>query len=164
MTNRTANLLGVLAHHIHERVEATNSEILGHSGETAAALIVIGYDHGPPSEAVRSVLGLSHPGMVRLVDRLVADRLVERRQGKDARTLALYLTDRGHQKRKELLNARLAAIGSIMEGLSNEEEKGLSRLLERLLICQEPSDLERRQLCRLCAKSVCENCPIPADF
>ena len=41
-------------------------------------------------------------------DRLDADGLVERRQGRDRRAIALYLTERGTAVRKELQKERLA--------------------------------------------------------
>ena len=78
MIDRTANLLGVVGLAVAGRIEQTARDILNHAGETPAALVVIGYGLGPSNDELRQVLGLSHPGVVRLVDRLVADRLGER--------------------------------------------------------------------------------------
>jgi MarR family transcriptional regulator, negative regulator of the multidrug operon emrRAB len=164
MINRTANLLGALALEIPGRIEATAREILNHAGETPAAIVVIGYGFGPSNEELRRVLGLSHPGSVRLIDRLVTDGLVERRKGRDRRAIALYLTEQGHILRKKLLKGRLAAIRAIVDPLSASEQTSLDSLLGKMLSSMEPTDAQRCSLCRLCDDSVCVDCPIPANF
>jgi DNA-binding MarR family transcriptional regulator len=164
MIDRTANLLGVVGLAVADRIEQTAREILNHAGETAAALVVIGYGLGPSNDQLRQILGLSHPGAVRLVDRLVADGLVERCEGRDKRAIALFLTKQGELRRRKLLKGRLAAIRPFLEPLTKPEQGALAALLHKMLSLMETTDLERRTLCRLCDDSVCSNCPIPADF
>ena len=164
MTNRTANLLGVVGLAVADRIEAAARDILSHAGETPAALVVIGYGTGPSNDQMRRVLGLSHPGTVRLIDRLVADGLVERREARDKRAIALYLTKRGKALREELLKERLGAIRSLLAPLSVGEQETFAALLHKMLSSMETTDMERRTLCRLCDNRVCSNCPIPADF
>jgi len=164
MIDRTANLLGVVALAVADRIEATARAILSHAGETPAALVVIGYGLGPSNDALRRILGLSHPGAVRLVDRLVADGLVERREGRDKRANALYLSRRGSAYRQKLLKGRLAAIRPLLVPLTAREQETLGELLHKMLASMETSDIERCTLCRLCDDSVCSNCPIPANF
>ncbi len=164
MIDRTANLLGVVGLAVADRIEAAAREILSHAGETPAAVVVIGYGLGPSNDQLRRILGLSHPGSVRLVDRLAADGLVERRQGRDKRAVALYLTDQGHTLREELLQGRLAAIRPLLEPLTGAEHEALAALLHKLLASMQTNDLERCNLCRLCDDRVCTDCPIPADF
>ncbi|MEM7003468.1 MAG: MarR family winged helix-turn-helix transcriptional regulator [Pseudomonadota bacterium] len=164
MSDFTANLLGVVGLAVADRIRDTARDVLNHVGETPAALVVIGYDLGPSNEQLRSTLGLSHPGSVRLVERLVADGLVERRQGEDKRAVALYLTPRGKRLRKKLLQGRLATIQPFLESLSKAEIETLTALLHKMLSTLELSDTERCTFCRLCDNSVCTNCPIPADF
>jgi len=164
MINRTANLLGVVGLAVADRIEDTTSSILSHAGETPAAVVVIGYGRGPSNDQLKKALGLSHPGTVRLVDRLVADGLVERRQGKDKRAIALYLTKAGTRLREQILKGRLETIRPLITGLSKDERATLAELLHKLLVSMDPSDDERRTLCRLCDDRVCTNCPIPASF
>ncbi len=164
MTNRTANLLGVVGLAVADRIEAAARDILSHAGETPAALVVIGYGTGPSNDQMRRVLGLSHPGTVRLIDRLVADGLVERREARDKRAIALYLTKRGKALREELLKERLAAIRRLLAPLTSAEQETFAALLHKMLSSMETTDFERRTLCRLCDNRVCTNCPIPADF
>jgi MarR family transcriptional repressor of emrRAB len=163
MIDRTANLLGVVGLAVADRIEETAREILSRAGETPAALVVIGHGTGPSNDRLRHVLGLSHPGTVRLVDRLVADGLVERREGRDRRAIALYLSERGHAVREELLKGRLAAIGPLLAPLTDAEQEQLAALLHKMLSSMETTDMQRRTLCRLCDDRICTDCPIPAD-
>jgi DNA-binding MarR family transcriptional regulator len=164
MTDRTANLLGVLGLAVADRIEQTAREILSHVGETPAALVVVGYGFGPSNDQLRRVLGLSHPGTVRLVDRLVADGLIERRRGEDKRAVALFLTDEGFALRDRLLKGRLAAIRPMISVLDEAEQAAFGELLAKILSRMESSDAERQTLCRLCDDRACVNCPIPAGF
>ena len=132
--------------------------------EGLEALVVIGYDLGPSNDQLRRILGLSHPGSARLVERLVADGLVERRDGRDKRAVALYLTKQGKRLRKTLLKGRLAVLHPFLVSFTDSEVEMLTALLHKMLSSLEPTDLERCTLCRLCDDSVCTNCPIPADF
>ncbi len=164
MSDRTANLLGALGLAVADRIGEAARQTLNHAGETPAALVVIGYGLGPSNDQLRRILGLSHPGSVRLVDRLVADGLVERREGRDRRAIALHLTAAGHTLREALLQERLATIRPVLAPLCAEEEETLAALLHKLLAALPASDLERCTLCRLCDDRVCSDCPIPADF
>ncbi len=164
MTDRTSNLLGVVGLAVADRIEDTTREILKHAGETPAALVVIGYDLGPSNDELRRILGLSHSGTVRLVDRLVADGLVERREGSDGRAVALYVSKRGRTLREKILKGRLTAISPLLAPLTRVEQETLAGLLHKMLSAMETTDMERRTLCRLCDNRVCSNCPIPADF
>ena len=164
MIDQTANLLGAVGLAVSDRILETAREVLNHSGETPAALVVIGYGQGPSNDLLKRILGLSHPGTVRLVDRLVADGLVERKKGPDNRTIALFLTDKGHSTREQLLAGRLAAIKPFLSPLDAAEQEMFDRLLHKILASMETTDLERCSLCRLCDNRICRNCPIPADF
>ena len=164
MDDQTTNLLGVVGLAVADRIGNAAQEILKHSGETPAALVVIGYELGPTNDQLRNVLGLSHSGTVRLVDRLVKDGLVVRREGSNKREIALYPTKRGKMLREEILKERLSAIRPLLETLNPDERETLDGLLHKMLSSLETTDLERRTLCRLCDNRVCKNCPIPADF
>lgn len=164
MLDRTANLLGAVGLAVADRIEETARDVLRHAGETPAALVVIGYGLGPSNDQLRRVLGLSHPGSVRLVDRLVEDGLVERRPGRDKRAIALYLTEQGTNSREKLLTGRLAAIRPFLEPLTERETSDLATLLERMLSSLQTTDLQRCTICRWCDAGVCTNCPIPAKF
>lgn len=163
MFDRTANLLGAVGLAVADRIEEIARDVLSRAGETPAALVVIGYDTGPSNDELRRILRLSHPGAVRLVDRLVGDDLVERREGRDRRAIALYLTNRGRVLREALLKGRLSAIRPLIAPLTASEQETLATLLAKMLSSMETTNLERCTLCRMCDDRVCVNCPIPAD-
>ncbi|MHC2337030.1 MarR family winged helix-turn-helix transcriptional regulator [Bradyrhizobium sp. USDA 4454] len=163
MENGIANLLGALSLAVMDRIEQGAREVVGRGGETPAALIVIGYGQGMTNDKLRRILGLSHSGTVRLVDRLVSDRLVERRAGKDGREVALHLTASGTASRNELLASRISAVTSLLDVLSSAERKQLATLIRELLARQNTSEMDRFTICRMCDDRVCTNCPLPTN-
>jgi DNA-binding MarR family transcriptional regulator len=163
MEERIANLLGALALAVIDRVETAARAIVQHGGETPAALVVIGYGKGMSNDMLRRVLGLSHPGAVRLVDRLVADGLVERRPGRDGRQVALHLTKRGQRARSQLLATRIDTIRPLFATLGEDDQAQFGILLHRVLAAMETSEMQRYTICRLCDDRVCENCPLPTS-
>ena len=161
METGVANLLGALSLAVIDRIEEGAREVVGRGGETPAALVVIGYGQGMTNDKLRRILGLSHSGAVRLVDRLVSDQLVERRAAQDGREVALFLTPTGTAARKELLAARISAAASFLSVLSPAETQRLGTLIHALLERQDTSELDRFTICRMCDDRRCTNCPLP---
>ena len=161
MEPEIANLLGALSLAVMDRIEQGARDIIGYAGETPAALIVIGYGPGITNDKLRRILGLSHSGTVRLVDRLVSDRLVERRPRKDGREVALHLTPKGAASRKDLLTSRISAVASFVDVLSPSERKRLGEVIRNVLARQDTSEMDRFTICRMCDNGVCSNCPLP---
>ena len=118
--------MGALGLAVADRIAEIALEVLERAGETPAALVVIGYGLG------QLIMSGFNNEMVRLVDRLVADELVERQVGRDRRAVALFLTPKGHEARETLLAGRLAAIKSMLSPLGAEEEESLGLLLSRM--------------------------------
>jgi MarR family transcriptional regulator, negative regulator of the multidrug operon emrRAB len=163
---RTLNLLGALALSI---VDALNSIVevnAGYGGEAPAALVTLGADPGLSINALRQILNLSHPGTVRLIDRLESQGLVERRSGADGRTLALFLTDAGHERRNAILTERRQQLQLAMNSLTQSERKQLTKLLEKMLAAMTTSELRNFAICRLCEEEVCpvDRCPVEQKY
>lgn len=159
---RTANLLGTLATALSGRIAGAAARA-GLSESAAAAVAVVGFYPGRETiEALSRVLRLSHSGTVRLVDRLVADGLMERRRGEDGRSVALVLTAEGSAAKARLLAARREAIGAALGGLGPLEAEALTVLTERLLAALTTDADEADHICRLCDEAVCpaETCPV----
>jgi len=161
--NRNRKFAGALSLAVMDRIEQGAREVVGRGGETPAALVVIGYGQGMTNDKLRRILGLSHSGTVRLVDRLVSDRLVERRPGKDGREVALYLTATGTAARNDLMQSRIAAVASLLDVLSPSEAKQLGTLIRELLARQDTSEMDRFTICRMCDDRVCTKCPLPTS-
>src|SRR6195952_628579 len=89
---RDANLVAALALALVDRVDDAVAQAVGQRGAGAAALAALdGPAAGASIDVLRRIVGLTHSGAVRLVDRLAAAGLVERRLGADQRSVALWL-------------------------------------------------------------------------
>ncbi|HBM90052.1 MAG TPA: MarR family transcriptional regulator [Rhodobiaceae bacterium] len=159
--DRTTNLLGALALAITDRIEAGMKNTFDRSGESAAAIVVLGYAPGLSVEILRQVLNRSHPGTVRLIDRLEEDGFVERRQAADGRAVALHLTRRGTKLRQRLMDQRLDLLEAGLKGLTASERTALGDLLAKVLTNLPETEMAKHRICRLCAVPTCSDCPIP---
>lgn len=163
---RTSNLLGALALGVVDAFHAGVEANAGYGGETPAALVTLGVEPGLSINQLRQILNLSHPGTVRLVDRLEKEGLVERRSGADGRTLALFLSDAGHERRRAILRERRQQLQLALNGLTSDEREQLTTLLEKMLSAMTTSQLRAFALCRLCDEDVCpgDRCPVEQQY
>lgn len=163
---RTLNLLGAMALSVVDSFSAAVEANAGHGGETPAALVTLGVEPGLSINQLRQILALSHPGTVRLIDRLEAQSLVERRAGADGRTLALFLTDAGFKKRKTVLTERRKQLQIAVSALTSDERTLLTKLLEKMLTAMTTSELQAFTICRLCEEEVCpgDRCPVEQQY
>jgi DNA-binding MarR family transcriptional regulator len=160
---REANLLGTLSLAVAGRMESAIASPPGPSGPAALAALD-GYLGGEPIDALRQVLGLTHSGAVRLVDRLVDAGLARRRRGADARTVAVTLTAAGRAAAQAVRSAREAALEDTLAVLSPAERATLCALHEKLLAGLTSDRASARRLCRLCDAEACGHergtCPV----
>jgi DNA-binding MarR family transcriptional regulator len=162
---RTANLLGALALTLADRADAAVRDGAGVAGTDAAALVTLrNYAEGEPLELLRRALALSHPGVVRLADRLESRGLVERRRSdSDGRSVALHLTAEGRRAADEALTARGEAIAAALGVLGAAERRALESMLERMLGLQTTDARASLVICRMCDPDVCghpDRCPV----
>ena len=156
-----ANALGALALEVARRVQEAGDAASPHGASVPAALTALhGLTGGQSIDARRRVVGLTHSGAVRLVDRLVAAGLAERRVGADGRAVALQLTPEGRRAARRVLARREAAIEGVLAPLTAPERSTLAALHERLLETLADGQEERRRVCRLCDVEACgRDCP-----
>lgn len=164
--DRSLNLLGAFALSLTDAVNLAIAADVGQGGETCAAIVSLGTEPGISINRLRQILGLSHPGTVRLVDRLVAQNLVERRSGTDGRTVALFLTSAGIDRRQTILNQRRSPIQLAMDSLTPNEQQQLTVLLEKMLTHLTTSPQTADAICRLCEEEVCpgDRCPVEQQY
>jgi DNA-binding MarR family transcriptional regulator len=159
---RTTNLLGAFVLAAGDDLRRATERAAVHTASGPSALTALATWPGLTLDHLRRTLGLSQPGVVRLVDRLAADGLVSRRPGPDGRSRSLFLTDRGREVAHGVLEAREAAMAAICAPLEPAELEQLGVLLERLLE-HLPGDRDHAHLlCRLCDHGACAApyCPI----
>lgn len=163
---RAANVLGATALALTDAILGRVEQEAGMASGMAAALVSISTRDGGSIADLRSALALSHPGTVRLVDRLEAGGLAERRPGPDGRRVALFLTAEGRATHDRLLAARGEALGAALEPLDGSERAALLPLLEKLLVGLSPAHPRAYRICRLCHVSPCRTgrgCPTDSD-
>lgn len=162
---RTGNLLGALSLAVADRVRTATEQAGGHGAAAPAALSALHeFLGGGTIEQLRDVVGLSHSGAVRLVDRLEADGLVERRAGRDARAVSVRLTRAGRRRAERVLAARAAVLEGLVADLDADERVAATAVLERVLGVVTEQRIRARLdgappgggwLCRLCDLGDC---------
>jgi len=159
--NRLANMLGALAVGISDRIRLAAAEKTSMSGEAAAALIVIGHMVGLSIDQLGRILKLSHPGTVRVVDRLVAAGLAVRKPAlTDRRVLALHLTSAGETERSAVLEGRRVAIFAVVDHVSPDDYPVLELLVKKMLTSLPCDATSAMSVCRFCNQQACPACPM----
>jgi MarR family transcriptional repressor of emrRAB len=158
---RDANLLGALGLALADRLDAA-AELAGGSSAAEALVALGGEAAGGSIDALARIVGLSHSGTVRLVDRLAREGLVERRRGADQRSAALVLTPAGRRGARRVRPRREAEMQSIFVLLTDDQQSALRQVAERVL--DNADDV--RRVCRLCDLEACGrsrgHCPADA--
>ncbi len=155
------NLFGALALGVADRVRWASLDETALGGETAAALVVVGHRSGLSVHQLGRVLRLSHPGTVRLVDRLVSAGLALRGPAPhDRRTLALNLTEAGQIRRTALLKRRREALEAVLQVVAPEDWTVLERMSDRMLRTLPTDAATALTVCRFCDEGQCTDCPM----
>lgn len=121
----------------------------------------------PSIDRLATVLGLTHSGAVRLVDRLAAARLVTREAGGDGRTAAVVMTVEGNDRARLITDARARVLRDALAVLSVADRHTLDALLSKILtgLVREPG--ATRWICRLCDTGACGRsigeCPVASE-
>jgi DNA-binding MarR family transcriptional regulator len=153
---RTGNLLGALA--------LTLADQIGTGSDAAALITLRNYAEGEPLDLLRRALALSHPGVVRLADRLERRGLVERRRSeRDGRAVALRLTSAGRRAADQAQATRADAVDAALAALGKDERRALEGMLERMLAAHTTDSTASLVICRLCDPDVCghpDACPV----
>lgn len=162
---RTENLLGALAFAVADDLTRAADACAPEGGHATAAIALVGHEPGMPIERLRRALGLSHPGTVRLVDRLQSHGLVRRHSADfDGRAVALHLTSAGEELRGKVLRSRQGALHRALGALSRQEQELAGALIEKMLRAALRDRDHAYEICRLCNDSVCRKCPVESEL
>lgn len=155
VSHTTLNAFGALSLAVADRMQEAMASVAGHGASGPAALVALdGAAGGGSIDSLRLLLGITHSGAVRLVDRLAAAGLVERRVGADARAVSLHLTPQGRRTARRVLAAREAAIEQVLAALSPVQRGQLEPLLAAMI-----DGIADARMCRKCDTSRCVDCP-----
>jgi DNA-binding MarR family transcriptional regulator len=160
---RLANLLGAAVLAATDRTRAAIADALGYGGAAPSVLVHLAAYPGESAEALHRVLGISQPGTVQVVERLVGRGLIERRPGRDRRTHALHLTPEGRRVHDALLEQRGEVLAALLAPLDDAERKRLTPLLEKIVSGLADDRPQALTVCRLCDRDACcggAGCPL----
>lgn len=86
------------------------------------------------AELQRAIGGIENPTIVRTLDRMERDGLVERKQSQtDRRAFLIYLTEKGKACEKDVIDAAQSLNASMQTNFSKEEQKQFQFYLLRLI-------------------------------
>jgi len=162
MTQRTENLLGVLALLVTDEMNAQNT-VAALAGATARAMLnAVGQYPDSSIEVLRDAVDLSHPAAVRAVAGLVEAGLIEKKPGPDKRAVALALTAAGRREAKRMQTARERMLQRVVGRLDDDERAVFEDLLIKILWHETRDPAHAMQLCRLCDDGPClkAGCPV----
>lgn len=161
-SDHLVNLVGVFLGEWGDRVRVALEGVVGAAGSAPAALLALDTWPDRSVDFLAGVLGLTHSGTVRLVDRLSHEGWVERLAGVDGRTAALRLTRRGRSVAGAAREERRRLLVGLVTQLDEREQEVLRGAMVRILREDPRTRTEARRACRLCDHSVCEGseCPV----
>lgn len=159
---KVSNMLGALAIILADEMREAVDEALRTTGETAAALIMLGAHPGVQIGELATALHLTHSGAVRLVDRLQKEELVRREMGRDSRTVVLSLTREGAKRRLVALRQRDRVLERALAYLSDAEAEVLGHCVDKMLRGLLTKKEHGYRYCRMCDEDTCvpEHCPV----
>jgi MarR family transcriptional repressor of emrRAB len=164
---RTINLLGAAVLALSDDMNAAVASAAGQAGQAPAALVELAEHPGLTVDGLRRRLRLTHPAVVRLLDRLDERGLVHRRRGgADARTTSITLTEPGQAVAAAVTAARAAVLERALLAITDDQQHRLGQLLATLL-AGWPRTLDHScQICRLCDLSACpaDRCPVEQRY
>jgi DNA-binding MarR family transcriptional regulator len=152
----TANVLGALAVALADRISTAVAAAAGQSVSAAAALSALHHFPEPQNlDRLGRVLGLTHSGAVRLIDRLADAGLVVREPGSDGRTRVLALTPAGRAVAQRVTAARADALAGILASLAPGDRRDVHRLSAALMAALVQTKEGGAWTCRLCDLHAC---------
>jgi DNA-binding MarR family transcriptional regulator len=164
LVDQAANLLGATALAVADRQAEAVVRVAGDASSAAALNALHEFLDAPSVDLLRQVLGLTHSGTVRLLDRLEAQELVIRAAGPDARTASVHLTRKGRAAARRVGAARAAVLDEALSPFDERQRAALGQALGELLsrLVREPG--VTRWTCRLCDTTACgraeDRCPM----
>ena len=162
--NKAENIVGAMALTLSDvLLKATNGE--APANISAAGITLVGHVPGISIQELSHGLRLSHPGTVRLVDRMEAEGFVVRaRSDTDRRVVELKLTRKGREREQAILASRRNALGNALSSLSSKDFEAFAQISEKLIPAILTDEEHALKICRLCDSSACTGCPVDAEL
>ena len=163
LDQRVNNLLGALVVALADAMRIDIENASGQGATAAAALATVLAFPDRSIDHLRKIVGLSAAGTTRLIDRLQADGLIERRASlDDGRSRAVLLTAAGVESAEVVLAARRSVFSRALAVLSVRQQEQLEDMLGAMLTALTPDRAACELTCRLCDIAACpqDRCPV----
>lgn len=162
MNDRSANLVTALVVALADALDEATRHAGAHGTTGASALATVHYNPGARIDELSPVLGITGSGTVRLVDRLAADGLIERRPGRDRRSVSLWLTEAGSAVAEAIVTQRRAVLRRALGSLTDAQRHALASIAEPALAALAVDRERADRICRLCDYLACpqDRCPV----
>jgi MarR family transcriptional regulator, negative regulator of the multidrug operon emrRAB len=160
--DRLANLLGALGVALTDDLASTVAAVSELPLTDAACLNVVAHADGCSIRHLSDTVAISHPGTVRLVDRLEAAGLLARGPGPDARTIGVHLTAAGSRLWRRQRDARGERLDEAVASLTPKQRADAVSIVESLLTALTTNPVQAERLCRFCDETACpqQRCPV----
>lgn len=161
--SRTKNLFGALALAVADKLRTSSEYSSGHAAAMPAAIVQIGASPNESIDSLSRLIGLSHSATVRIVERLEAEGLIQKKRGEDGRMALLALTASGRKTMEKILQSREKLLAAAMEDLDEHEWSELTRIIEKIMPRVISSRFDSDFACRLCDQRACPQDRCPAE-
>ena len=161
-----ANRLGALALALGDRITDAVEQATETRGGVPAALVSLHeWADGSSIAVLAEAMRVTHSRAVRVVDQLEASDLAHRERSRDdARRATVRLTADGRALAERALQARAAALASLVDRLDADEARALGGPLRSLLAAATTNGRVASAVCRLCDAHACGHhdgsCPV----
>ncbi|MFM8746989.1 MAG: MarR family winged helix-turn-helix transcriptional regulator [Aestuariivirga sp.] len=160
-----ANIVGALSVGLADRIVEETEALVGVGANASAALVLIGSRPDLTIDDLRHGMKLTHSATVRTVMRLNAAGLVEKRSGRDGRSVYLRLNAKGRRDMNRALQLREKIVGEALSALNPAELAQFGAMAARVLPKVVTRSETAEVICRLCDGKVCTDaeCPLTKE-
>ncbi|MEM9332648.1 MAG: MarR family winged helix-turn-helix transcriptional regulator [Pseudomonadota bacterium] len=157
------NALAAFARALSDKIDVAWTEATGRTNAACYAINQIGCEPGSSIKTLSGMLDIEHSSLVRLLDHLERDGLIERvNDPVDKRGKRIFLSPKGEDMLTGMINARRRVIEPMTGLLEDDELNVLHRLIEKLIPAVVVGGDDQHYVCRICELEICpqEMCPV----
>lgn len=161
------NAIGAFSRALSDKIDFAWTKATGRNISLCYAINQIGCEPGSSIKTLSKMLNLEHSSLVRLLDQLERDSLIQRFDSKsDKREKNIFLTETGEEILTQLINARRRVVQPMTGLLDDMEIKTLHILIAKMMPAVVIGGDDQHYVCRLCELEACpqELCPVNLCF
>ena len=150
------NAIGAFACGLSDKIDRAWTAVTGRGVTTCYAINQIGSEPGSSIKTLTGMLSIEHSSLVRLLDGLERDGLIERRADpEDRRGKKIYLSPEGEELLTKMLNARRRILQPMTGTLDDNEMQILFDLIGKMIPTVVNGGDDQHFVCRVCELEMC---------